>query len=574
MTFRWYWIAVFAVFVACIPLFATDHYFYGDWPNHVGMIGYVGEYIKAHAALPATFHTSQTVGRATPMFYGNVFLPVLGTLSAFFGARGALSIAVAAVLLLQFASVRALLWDVTHDEAVSCAAAVIVTWAIYPLTDLYNRAAIPEFFAVTALQTGTCLWALYARDPARNERASVGAGLLLTTAAGIHPPTALLGLLTFTVVWLASLAWCPDRWRLLKRSLAIGAGAAAVLLPWLWVVYRFGGHLGVVHLSDTLMFFPTSIDTVSTRLSFFPTVGPDVAAVSTPYLDAQISVPILGALLLLWILALAARGANREARGAFVFAAICSATTWALYKLSLSAPAWKLLPKSFVIIQFPYRVVAFVNVALLAALVGALGALGRARVTAAGSRLVLGAAVLLATVAMGYKVPRCLGPGGGADAVVRDFVSPPGDWYYGAQDYATPDEFTKLVGAGPKQAVKLAVSDGKDFAAVGAAHVHAAARTQVTTNVPAFPWNALTIDGQPVSHDATLADGNKLATWVEAGEHELGYEFRPPHAWSALRALSVFLLFGWACAWALGPALARRLRRRREQTPALELGAG
>jgi hypothetical protein len=569
MTFRWYWIALFAVFVACIPLFATDHCFYGDWPNHIGMIGYVGEYLRAHAALPATFHTGHTVGRATPMFYGNVFLPVLGTLSAFFGPREALSIAVALLLLLQFASVRALLWDVTRDEAIACAAAVIVTWAIYPLTDLYNRAAIPEFFAITALQTGTCLWALYARDPARNERASVGAGLLLTTAAAIHPPTALLGLLTFAAVWLASLAWCPDRWRLLKRSLAIGAGATGVLLPWLWVVYRFGKHLGVVH-DSTLIWFPASIDTAATRLSLLPLVGPGGATVTTPYLDAQISVPILGALLLLGILALAARGSNREARRAFVFAGICSAVTWALYELSLSARAWELLPKSFVIVQFPYRAVAFVNIALLAALVGVLGALGRARQYAASSRLVLGAAVLLATVAVGYKVPRCLGPGGGGDAVVKSYVSPPGDWYYGAQDYATPDEFSKLAGAAPKQTVKLSVSDGKDYAAVAAAHVHATARTQVTTNVQAFPWNALTIDGQPVSHEATMADGYKLATWVEAGEHELGYEFRPPSAWSALRAFSVLLLLAWACAWAFGPALARRLARRRE--PVLELG--
>ena len=40
MTISWRWIAAFAVFVACIPLFAWKHQFFSDWPNHLAMIGY------------------------------------------------------------------------------------------------------------------------------------------------------------------------------------------------------------------------------------------------------------------------------------------------------------------------------------------------------------------------------------------------------------------------------------------------------------------------------------------------------------------------------------------------------
>jgi hypothetical protein len=571
MTLRWPWFAAFAIFVACIPLFAVDHYFYGDWPNHLGMIGYFGEYLKAHAAVPAVVHSTQTIGRATTLFYGGVFLPPLGALSAFFGPLGALSIAVVAVLLLQFASVRALVWDLTGDEAAACAAAIIVTWAIYPLTDLYNRAAIPEFFAVTTLQAGSCLWMLYARDPARRERASVGAGLLLTVAAGLHPTTALLGGLTFGAVWVASLLWCPDRVRLVRRSLAIGLGAATVLAPWLYVVTKFRGQLRIVQ-DNKLLFHPTNLDLASTRLALLPTIGPDKAGVTTPNLDAQISVPILGSLILLSILALAIRGGDQRTRRAFVFAAICAVTAWALFKLSVSEPAWQHLPKSFTIVQFPYRIVALVNVALLGALTGVLGALGRDRAHARASRLVLLGGLGLATAAMGFKVPRCLGPGGGGDAVVHDYVNPPGDWYYGAQDYATPAEFGALPGGPAKQSVKLPVASDHDFAAVGAAHVNVPARTAIRTNVQAFPWNLLTVDGQPVAHEATFVDGYWLATWVDAGEHQVGYEFRPPRAWSALHVMSLLLLTTWTCGWAFGPALARRLSRRREEARALEVG--
>jgi hypothetical protein len=563
MTLRWPWFAAFAVFVACIPLFAVDHYFYGDWPNHLGMIGYFGAYLRAHGALPATMHTVQTVGRSTTIFYGGTsFLPLLGTLSAFFGPWGAVSLGVAGLLFLQFASVRALLWDVTRDEVVSCAAATIATWAIYPLTDLYNRAAIPEFFAITALQTGTCLWILYARDPARHARASVGAGLLVAYGAGVHPPSALFGCLTFAVVWLASLVWCPDRRSLLKRSLAIGAAMVVVLAPWLYALGKFKSHLRIVKEAEFL-FYLTSLDAVSTRLSLVPTVGPDAKVVLCPSLDPQISVPIAAAAILLGLVALETLARDRQARRALAFAGVLAATTCALFALSTKPSAWKLVPKGLQAIQFPYRLVAFVNVAALATLTGVLAAFGRERSYTAGTRLVLALALGVAALGVGLKLPRCLGPGGGADAVVTDYVSPPGDWYYGLQDYATPDAFPQLPGGVPKQAVSLPVGRGGDFAVVGTVTVRLATPMQIGTNVQAFPWNVLTIDGRPLPHEATFADGFKLGAFVEAGVHVIGYEFHPDGAWSALRALSLLLLVAWAGTWAFGPALTRVLARRR-----------
>jgi hypothetical protein len=560
MLLRWPWIAAFAVFVVCIPLFAWNHQFFGDWVNHLAMFGYVGEYLKAHGCLPAIIHTNDTVGRATPIFYGNICLPALGALSALVGPRMALTVAVAGLLLLQFGSVRALFLDATRDEAVACAAAVIVTWAIYPLTDLYNRAAIPEFIAITALQAGSCLWALYARDPARRARAGVAAGLLVTVAAGVHPPTALFGGLTFAVVWLASLSWCPDRRRVITRSLALAAAGAGVLAPWLYVVTKFGATLNIVRYRSQLRIFPANLDAVATRLSAVPTVGADPTGVGTPGLDPQVSVPLGAALILLSIVALASRARDRQARRAFVFASLCAAATWVLFRLSTSAPAWDALPKAFSVIQFPYRLVAFVNLAALGALAGVLAALAGDGVPATRPRLVLAASLVFATVAVGLKLPRCLEST--TAQPVADYLNPPSALYFGADDYATPDAFAKLGDGAPRAAVSLAVSPTGGFAKVGSAHVSAAVRTQVTTNVQAFPWNVLTIDGRPIGREATLVDGAKLATWVEAGEHEVGYVFQPDLAWRALRASSLGLLILWALGGAFGPALARRLARR------------
>jgi hypothetical protein len=65
---------------------------------------------------------------------------------------------------------------------------------------------------------------------------------------------------------------------------------------------------------------------------------------------------------------------------------------------------------------------------------------------------------------------------------------------------------------------------------------------------------------------------NKLDTWVAAGEHDIGYEFRPDRAWSVLRAFSLLLLVAWTLVTALGPALMRARARRRTSAPAYELG--
>jgi hypothetical protein len=571
MTLKWHWIAVFAVFVACIPLFAWNHQFFGDWPNHVAMFGYFGEYLRTHGSLAAVFHTNDTVGRATPLFYNNLSLPALGALSAVVGPRVALTAAVAALLLLQFASVRALFLDATHDEGIACAAGVIVTWAIYPLTDLYNRAAIPEFFAITALQAGSCLWAFYARDPARREHASVAAGLLVTIAAGVHPPTALFGGLTFGVLWLASLVWCPDRRRVVLRTGLIAAGTAGVLAPWLYVLSRFGQDLKIVRQNGPLMFFPTSLDAVATRLSAVPTLGADPSGIGTPALDAQVSVPLGAACVLLTIAALAARARDPGARRAFVFAVVCAAATAVLFRLSTSAPAWESLPKALTVIQFPYRLVAFVNLAALGALTGVLAALARDGIPLRSARRVLAAGVIFATVAVGLKLPRCL-ESNSLEGIVADYVNPPNEMYFGHDDYATPDAFAQVDAAAPRQAVRLPVAAAPEFAVVHPAHVSLTARTQVTTNVQAFPWNVLTVDGRPVPRAGMLVEAGRLGAWLEAGEHDVGYQFRPDRAWSALRALSLALLALWACAGALGPrrplrALAgarRRLRAWRE----------
>src|SRR5204862_4789826 len=128
---------------------------------------------------------------------------------------------------------------------------------------------------------------------------------------------------------------------------------------------KSGGQLNIVRSTPPLSFFPNSLDAIGTRLSVVPTVGPDPTGMGTPNLDPQISVPLGAALFLFATVALAARARDRVARRAFAFAALCAAATGLLFALSIFTEAWTNLPKSFTIIQFPYRLTAFVNVAAL-----------------------------------------------------------------------------------------------------------------------------------------------------------------------------------------------------------------
>jgi hypothetical protein len=80
-----------------------------------------------------------------------------------------------------------------------------------------------------------------------------------------------------------------------------------------------------------------------------------------------------------------------------------------------------------------------------------------------------------------------------------------------------------------------------------------ARRTLVVTNVQPFPWNRLTVDGQVVPLEATIASGQiprlqevhfkALSVVLEPGQHTLEYRFAPDRIWRALQVVSWFTLF-------------------------------
>lgn len=545
MRVDWPWAAAVAVLVACIPLFAWQHAFFGDWQNHLAMVRYVGEHLKAHGTLPLAFHTEETIGRATPMFYGNFYLPAAGLLSAFIGARATLSVLIAGALVLQFVCVRALVWDRTRDQHAAAAVAVAVTWAIYPLTNAFNRGAMAEFIATTLLQAGLCVWLTFARDPSSPGagRRARTAALLLTLAAGVHPPTALVGGITGGWFWLVSWRLSPDPRRVLRTSLRIAPFAAALLSPWIYLVVKMRSQLQISKVFASIWWFHSSLDAVATRLSPVPTAGRDSSRVTTPNLDAQINLGLLLAALVLLVWWLRRRRQHGTPRGPLFLAGAAAVATIFWFVASTVEPFWVLLPETLQSIQFAYRLVAHINIALLVLVVALLevgGSNGKA------PRIAIAVALAFAALGVAAKIPRCV-LSASDDLVVKDLFKLPDDhFFYGGDDYATPDMFTPASRAHePVKHAPVPIERTGGFGRVGRARIDVTQRTRLTTNVQAFAWNHLVVDGRSLPREEQLVDQLSLSTVVEPGTHEIGFELRPDLAWIFLRWCSGLAVVAW-----------------------------
>ncbi len=541
-----------------VLLWAPRRQFGADWAVNLWLTSYFGEFFKQHLAFPEVIHTTQLAGIPYPVFYGFLLYPVLGLASSATNPHAALRLAVGAVFLLQTWQVLRLMHRVGAGRLGSFVTAALACWSTYALSNLYNRGAINELIAVALLTAATCaVCRACLVAPGRARLPPLVTGLLcFVLAAGAHPITGVFGGMFFGLA--TATAWFFSEGR---RPLAMGLGAGAVagamvLGPWIYAVLQFGPSLYITqHYTSAIFYFPADVDALATRLMPFPydrrvAASPGMSHFLTPYLDAQVTA---GLVILAGFMAVSLFLAWRRRffldRAGVAIAVIGWTVFVVLLVVSVSPVLGNGLPGLFHNIQFAYRLVSYLNLALLLAVAGGWLAVssGKAReLVARREAPVLWAILAIAACGLGLKLKHGQASQREAPAISEaSTLDLPGE-FYGYAAYAVANRpGAAATTIAPPPPLQLAVGHGPEFAQVAAQKFSSAAPQIRQLNVQPFPWNEVRLNGRiAVTADtANAPEGTTIA--LPAGISEITYTWRPDPTWVWLKALSDVTLLAW-----------------------------
>ncbi len=568
---------VISLLIACFPLAWLAFFnktFAFDWNNHLWMIAYTGEYFRHHLSFPSTLNTNEVIGIPISIFYGSLLYPVAGLVSALTGAAIALRVIAVALFWLQCTQVAKLVRAVYPGRDVAWAVAAVVSFAVYPLTNLYNRSAITELVAVSLLVSACSIWlrVIYTSDGPDAWASASFAWLLLTLSAGSHPITAVLGGVLFCLLLVGGFVGAARR-RALARVIVVNAPMFLVVLsPWLYATLTFHRDLWITSLIPSVKVYSDSIDLWWIRLFPIPfDIRPLRAAlgsVSTAYLDAQIN---FGLLIIVCFLVFQVGRRVRRHQMPFTREAGAGAVCLGLFALvcygSTSISVWSRLPQFLAFFQFAYRLVTYCDLFLLAAVVVLLSSLRpfheelRRPLT-----MCLAAAVAVMTLGVPVKFAHAAAvqrtgvlPGIGIFGERETLAHLPGSVQW--PDYGDRTGFAGVLADAP--VTRLSVGTGKHFGQVDNA-TSPTGSNRVATNIEAFPWNRVVLDGREVPLSETYTSDWFLSAALAVNEpsvnHVVGYKFSPDRLYTVLRTTSGLVLAGWA-----GGLLLVSVRRRRRQ---------
>lgn len=522
-----------------------------DWQNNLWMIGYARQSLLSGHWFPDVYTVASHVGVPQPIFYGPRLYPLLALLSLPLGPQWAVRAACLIVWSLQFWLVYRLSRRVGGDPIHALAAAALMSWAVYPLTNLYNRGALAEFFATALFLCALCAGGLALLSPHRG-RFALLAALLGALALGAHAPTALIGggVLLLIIVPALLLRLPGQDIRIGRRviwTILLALLIGAILSPWVYALLRYSGRFSI---SVPNPFFYSIagrwqrfewIDAWWARLSPLPLPGqwapPQNAWRYTLHLDAQWNFPL--ALLAVYSAAraLVARPRGRAAPLMIVAAVIAVG----LLVLSICQPLQNALTHPIgAAIQFPYRLVSHVNIALLVLLLAAWVA--KAPEMRGSGAAILAIAMALSAAGLALKLKHA------AAVMVRaqpqtasQFARLP-PMFGGQDDYTLQVHETELpisLAWEPNSPLMVEAPFGGG-PAEGAADVTITlpATRWIVTSIMNFPWNRLVLDRQPIPfaqvHNLYFHETVRLT----AGEHRIGYRFDPDPLWVQLDRLS------------------------------------
>jgi hypothetical protein len=605
-----------SVLVCALPLlllFDLRSVFDSDWFNHLWIIEYFGEYIRQHGTPPAVLSTANLVGIVAPLFYAEKFYLFTGIISSFLGSAAAFRIVAFVSLLIQFWHIERATRQVNRNKAVSMIVATIVTWAIYPLTNLYNRSALTEFIAVTYLNSAiSCLFVLLLRN-SRGEKSyydAVAVGFLFAIAALTHPLTAAFGG-SFLICIGASFLSSKNKLRFAAIGLINATLVAAVLSPWLYLLHKYSDWLPINQSSANAKYFQGllfPLESINNLWSLLSPVALDLRTlkygmkdVSTPFLDAQINLPLIIIGLVFSILWTINKKNRSEKNQSPLFAIlIVSLSLFSLFLSVATNPNFSTyLGGVFDILQFPYRLTTYLNLALLTFLLAAAG-LSR-NINSSNSENIFFTEAVVFGISLGISLSGVVTklihanatrfvnsqtdlarlaeldslpampdskrnwiPASGPSSTMLGAL--PTTFYWHSQ-YTVLEGYLLVPPNGMNEecTLQLVPGTGKKFGEVPFASIALKSPTLVVTNIQPFPWNQIFVnDHQKKRGDLVVLAENwasargptvVLAVPLPSGKYTIEYQFRPDKAWRLMECISVGITVVWFIVWLVSAAL-------------------
>lgn len=428
MRARWYWsIPAAAILSLLAPILLTDRTFASDWGNHYWLIYMQGLNVDALGAPSIYLQSSLSAFYPYYAFYGGTFYAVAGLLADVFDTEFAVLLAYAGAIganylgwtwMARMAGVRG--WRAQLPGLIAVTAPLAVT-------NLYGRGGIPEVVATSMLPLVAAAGISLVREPRLRLRdaAAFAAGLVFLT--GSHALT-----LAWGIVFLGLLAMLliACHWPFVKQR-------AMRLLALVWLVV-LAGCVNAWMLVPALLYrsrilenepdpIGQTVFTAPGQLFSIFRNGPDLyhRAVTA---DVNAQLPILA---LLWALACGAvfwRFAPPRARALGIGLATVLA---GLLALILHPALIGDLPEFLQYIQFPYRILTYVDFCVVGLVTLALASTERERtsaraIVAVAALAAIGLFNLAISAVQNAEVRSWLS---GRGKAIASPVQPPHSWY-------------------------------------------------------------------------------------------------------------------------------------------------
>lgn len=532
--------------LAAIPSFSFlrnfEYYFNSEWiVAHFWPLQAYALHLRATGDLPSVISGKRSLFNLWSVFYAPLYYPSMGYIAKYFGTNFVMRTIVYFLFLLQALLAWVLLRRSLFSNKYSIVLATIFTFIVvsstYPLTVLYSRGAFAEFVASRLVTCSIFVWMLIPLSLTFLEETlfTCLTAFCIAFALGTHAITALYGGLFFSII--VSLSFLSaDRRKAKQRIMqlgTVGIVTAVFNAPFVYEYYLHSKHL-LTSSAPRLVMNPL-FDQFWVRLMPFPFDKRALlygTTIDTPYLDLQVCMPAI----ILCVLLAAFFKKMPSAVWEKIHLVLLSGLGSLLFWMSYSEIPYKVLPRFFLNIQFPYRLISYVDLCAFLIAIALLKQPNKSEKRANLFPLALTFVVTLSVCSLGLKTIH-------NEAIKAPFrvfpenfqIEMPNGFFgnsFASNEFQELDSTTKDVGSKIEFLPQLSAPGMESAQPIT---LRLSEGTWIPTNISAFAWNHLSVDSVELNQTTLKMKDGHLAVNVPKGTHILRAWSTPDLLWKKLR---------------------------------------